>query len=69
MNPKFAAYDSGFVGKLMVLLFATAIWSGNEKLNCFNVKTILTFFTKTIPYIILFGGTRGISYDQIAPGI
>ena len=46
-----------------------AVWSGNEKLNCFNVKTILTFFTKTILFIILFGGTQGISYDQIAPGI
>ena len=48
---------------------ATAVWSGNEKLNCFNVKTNLTFFTKTMPYIFLFGGTQGISYDQIAPGI
>ena len=66
MNPKFAAYDSGFVGKLMVLLFATAIWSGNEKLNCFNVKTILTLFTKTITYIILFTVTQGLNVDQIA---
>ena len=47
----------------------TAVWAGNEKKICFNIKTISTFFTKTIPYIFLFGGTQGISYDQIAPGI
>ena len=32
---------------------STAVWAGNEKLICFNVKTDLTFFTKTIPYITL----------------
>ena len=33
--------------------YITAVWAGNEKLICFNVKTDLTFFTKTIPYITL----------------
>ena len=31
---------------LNLYLLFTAVWSGNEKSNCFNVKTILTFFTK-----------------------
>ena len=36
-----------------VISLSTAVWAGNEKLICFNVKTDLTFFTKTIPYITL----------------
>ena len=47
----------------------TAVSSRNEKSNCFNVKTILTLFTKTTPHIILFSGTQGLSYVQIALGI
>ena len=31
----------------------TAVWAGNERQICFNVKTVLTFFTQTIPYIII----------------
>ena len=47
----------------------TAVSSRNEKQNCFNVKTILTLFTKTTPHIILFSGTQGLNYVQIALGI
>ena len=30
--------------------------------SCFNVKTILTLFTKTTPHIILFSGTKCLRY-------
>ena len=50
-------------------VYITAVSSRNEKQNCFNVKTISTLFTKTTPHIILFCGTQGLSYVQIALGI
>ena len=44
----------------------TAVWARNEKLICFNVKTILTFFTKTIPYITHLVIQAGLNNDQVA---
>ena len=45
---------------LNLYLLFTAVWSGNEKSDCFNVKTILTFFTK-LSHISSFLVVHGVS--------
>ena len=70
-------YQSHYLILVVMLVFKrdslffhyTAVSSRNEKQNCFNVKTISTLFTKTTPHIILFRGTQGLNYVQIALGI
>ena len=45
---------------------ATAVWAGNEKLICFNVKTDLTFFYQNYLIYHTFSDTQGLNYDQVA---